>query len=777
MSEAAMQTWILEETGIPLDSMRKQESLFAQGNGTFGWRGTYEEGFGGDTGDTVEGTYLNGFYETYPLRYPESAYGFPHTGQAMLNVMNAKWIRILADGEAVEMDASRVSEYTRSLDFRSGVLERRFTFRTSLGKRLKVRLRRLISLTYPRRGVILLEIVPDAEMRIEIVSGLDMRVRNRSAADDPRVGSDLPDNNYQTIRAGHESSVLFALQRTLRSGQTIACAAGHHCAVQGSFAEEDGLLTLHFTLIAVAGEIITLEKRIAYAASETREMPSEGVLSQAMDEVDPSRAIPFDTLLAENQDFLSDFWDKADIEVEGDEALQLGLRFNSFHILQSVGRDGRTNIAAKGLTGEGYEGHTFWDTEIYVIPALLTARPDICRSLLTYRYWQLDAARARAREMGHSKGALFAWRTINGNECSAYFPAGTAQYHIDGDIAYAVQQYLYATGDYGFLFEMGAELMFETARLWLDLGHYCPQKGGAFCIDTVTGPDEYTAIVNNNFYTNRMARENLWMAAAAYLQMKAEAPEALEELARRISLSEDEPAEWQRAGDNMMFPYDEAAGVNLQDDSFLYKADWDFEGTRGQRPLLLHFHPLVIYRHRVLKQADTVLADLLFDQYVDEQQIRRDFLYYEPLTTHDSSLSACAHSMAACRIGMLDKAYDYFSRTARADMDDHQGNTGDGVHIANMAGTSMCMRYGFGGMRLRGDGLLLRPVIPPQWKSYTFNITYRGRLLHVRVDHETVSVTLKQGEPITLTCYEEKIRLSAGECVDIAARGGLEEDT
>jgi len=757
-----MQTWMIEETSIPLDVMRKQESLLAQGNGTFGWRGTFEEGF---EGDTLEGTYLNGFYEEYPVCYPEIAYGYPQTGQTMLNVANAKWMRIFADGEAVGMRSSRVTEYRRALDFRTGVLERHFTYRTRAGKCLEVRLRRLISFTHPKRGAIYFEAVPDKGMRIEILSGLQTRVRNQSAKDDPRAGGHLPDNNFKTVKAGHNGDALYALQHTLRSRQQIACAADHQCGVQGNYAEEDGLLTLRFMFDTCAGEAVTLEKRIAYTAEICGDKSPEDVLSQALSEVDARHALGFDELLAENRAYLSDFWGKADIKIEGDDALQLGLRFNSFHILQSVGRDGRTNIAAKGLTGEGYEGHTFWDTEMFVIPALLTTRPDICRSLLAYRYRQLDAARARAREMGHRTGALFAWRTIGGGECSTFFPAGTAQYHIDGDIAYAVKQYLFATDDRTFLYDMGAELLFETARLWADLGHY-RRKDGAFCIDMVTGPDEYTAMVNNNFYTNRMARENLWTAHMAYLRMREEAPEALEALARRIGLSDGEPVEWKRAGDHMAFPYDEETGVCLQDDSFSDKADWDFDGTWEQRPLLLHFHPLVIYRHRVLKQADTVLADLLFDQYVDSAQIRRDFLYYEPLTTHDSSLSACTHSMVACRIGMLDKAYDYFLRTACTDLDDHQGNTRDGVHIANMAGTSMCMRYGFGGMRLREDGLLLRPVIPGRWRSYAFHLTYRGRLLHIRVDQETVRMTLKEGAPMTLTCYEEKICLTLGECVE-----------
>lgn len=748
-----MNTWILEETHIPSQDMRKQESLFAQGNGYLGWRGAFEEGA---CGDSLEGNYINGFYETYPIKYPEIAYGYPETGQTMLNIMNGKWLRIEVDGEQLHMRPEQVRDYHRSLDFRDGVLRRTFVYTAQGGQRLRCTFERLISFTHVHCGAIRLRLeMLEGTGVMRILSGLDTRVHNQVADKDPRVGAHLPENCFETLEAGAENGTLYASQRTLRSGLHIVCAVHHQDAEAMTYAEQNGLHTYAREATLSAGDVIALEKTIAYFEVDQP--------AQAIDEARSVGALGFDALVAENAAFLADHWQAADIEVTGDDTMQQGIRFNGFHILQSVGRDGLRNIAAKGLTGEGYEGHYFWDTEMFVIPALLYSKPEICRALLSYRVAHLDEARARARQMNHRRGALFPWRTIGGEECSTFFPGGTAQYHINGDIAYALRSYVLATGDEAFLHEGGAELLFETARLWIEAGHFNPRKGGQFCIDGVTGPDEYTAIVNNNFYTNRIARENLWYACKIYAQWQKECPDALSDLASRIGMDAAEPATWQEAADRMFFPYDEQLGIFLQDDSFADKADWDFAGTPADHhPLLLHYHPLVLYRHKVLKQADTVLADLLFDEYLDSAQIQRDYAYYEPLTTHDSSLSACAYSMVACRIGALEKAYRYFLRTARTDLDDHKGNTRDGVHIANMAGTTMCLLNGFAGLRVRLDGLSLWPQLPTQWEGFALTVRYKECMLRIAVKKQGITLSLLSGDSLVITCYDEPITLVAG---------------
>lgn len=750
-----MNTWKLEEFEFHSNDNLKLESLFSQGNGYLGWRGTFEEGI---KSNSLEGTYINGFYESFPIKHPEIAYGYPETGQSMLNLMNGKIIQIFIDKEMAHLGDEQSNNYYRGLDFRSGVLTRSFSYRTKTGKEVDIAFKRLISFKQSHCAAIHCTVIPrNFSGSIIIRTALSKEAHNQSAGEDPRVGTHLPANCFEPEQMGIQDTRLYLSARTKREKFPLACAVEHDFPIPGrvTHRETDQLLQLCYEVKAEQNESVTFTKYLAYYGKA--DSGGENTLSLCMDAVSCVKGCSFAELAAENQQFLDEYWNAADIQIEGDDILQQGLRFNGFHIIQSVGRDGKRSIAAKGLSGEGYEGHYFWDTEMYVIPSLLYSNPKICRELLSFRYYTLDAACRRAREMGHKEGALYPWRTIGGVECSSYFPGGTAQYHINGDIALAIENYTQATGDQEFLLEQGADILFQTARLWYDLGHYSNEKHGKFCIDCVTGPDEYTAVVNNNFYTNRIARENLWYASYVYNWMHAQHRGRLVEIKREIGLRDTEPELWKKAGDDMYFPYDKDLQIDLQDDSFSAKAEWDFKNTpKDQYPLLLHFHPLVIYRHKVLKQADTVLADFILDKYQDAGQIKRNYDYYESYTTHDSSLSACVHSIMAARIGYLDKAYNYFMKTARMDLDDKKGNTKDGLHIANMAGASMCIINGFGGLRQWNGNLILRPVKPEKWRQYSFKIRFQGSLLQVTVADE-VKVTLLEGREQTITLYDKKI--------------------
>ncbi|RME62075.1 MAG: glycoside hydrolase family 65 protein, partial [Alphaproteobacteria bacterium] len=401
------------------------------------------------------------------------------------------------------------------------------------------------------------------------------------------------------------------------------------------------------------------------------------------------------------------------------------MRFNVFQLLQAAGRDGETSVAAKGQTGEGYEGHYFWDAEIFALPVFVFTAPEIARALLLYRCNRLNGARAHARAMGHAKGALFPWRTIGGRECSAYFPAGSAQYHINADIAYALRQYVEATGDEAFLFGHGAELLFETARIWTQIGFHDPRHGERFCIHEVTGPDEYTAMVNNNFYTNAMAAAHLDYACAVAARMKAADAAAFQALAARLALGEEEIAAWRRAADNMWLPHDDTLGIVAQDDSFLDKKVWDFAATPAAHyPLLLHYHPLTLYRHQVCKQADAVLAMVLLPDCAEPAVMARSFDYYEAITVHDSTLSPGAFAIAACAVGAMAKIYDYFTFAAQIDLADLHGNTGHGLHMASMASSWLCVAHGFAGMRTLGGHLRFRPLLPPPLAGYRFRLLF-----------------------------------------------------
>lgn len=755
----AAEPWRIRETVYDPTRAFLHETLFTLGNGWIGLRGTPDEGTVGAPGATLEGTYLNGFYDTEPIRYPENAYGLARVNEFMLNVPNAKRVAVVVDGERFALDTGRVVAYERTLNLKTGLVVRTVEWETAGGKRLRIASRRLVA--FERKHVAALEyaVTPlNFAGTVRILADIDADVTNLQAGDDPRVGSAL--TGPSLIETGREvgSQDVLLLQRTRHSGFTLATATD--CVVAGAPVVRVAPAGLGHAFDAdlAEGATFTLHKYIAYASS--RDMAPDACGPHARAELAAARAAGFDALAREQVAYLARFWADADVAIGGDDALQQGVRFNQFHLLQSVGRDGRTNIAAKGVTGEGYEGHYFWDTEIYVFPFFLFSRPEIARALLQYRYNGLPKARERARQMAHAKGALYPWRTIAGEECSAYFPAGTAQYHINADVAYSIRLYLLATDDVDFMAAQGAEIVLETARIWTGIGNY--DRQGRFCIHAVTGPDEYTAIVNNNTYTNAMARMHMTFAADVAERLRAERPGDFARLAAAIDLADAEIAAWRAASAAMLLPYDEALGIHAQDDSFLSKQPWDFANTPKENyPLLLHYHPLVIYRHQVCKQADVVLALLLLSNEFRLEDKRRDFDFYERVTTHDSSLSSCIFSIVASEIGERKKAYDYFMETARLDLDNTHGNTQTGVHTAAMAGTWLGVAYGFAGMRLDDAGLRFAPTLPDRWTGYRFRVQVRGALLDIAVDAAGTDYRLLRGERLAFAHGGTTIELDA----------------
>jgi alpha,alpha-trehalose phosphorylase len=754
--------WGIRESGFDTASHFLHETLFALGNGYIGLRGTFEEGYSGPAGTSLDGTYLNGFYESEPIVYPETAFGLARTNQFMLNVPNAKGIELWLGDERFDPLAGTLGHYERSLDFRTGVLQRSLEWTSASGKRVAIRSRRVVPFTHKHLFAIEFEVTPlNFSGPVRLLSTVDGAVQNQQAGDDPRVGSAVSGPALQTVRVEQDESISALIQRTHNSGFTLVSAidSAVQCDAPVRLANQrrGERAGQGFEVDALAGQRIRLTKFGSYYSS--RDYPLEELLPRARATLAQATAAGFEALCAEQARFLADFWDHADVEILGDDALQQGIRFNQFHLLQSVGRDGRTNIAAKGVTGEGYEGHYFWDTEIYIFPFFLYSKPEIARKLLEYRYAGLEQARERARQMSHARGALYPWRTIAGGECSAYFPAGTAQYHINADIAYSIKLYYEATGDLAYMAQAGAEIVLETARIWLGIGSF--DRNGRFCINEVTGPDEYTALVNNNYYTNAMAQMHLRFAADMADTIGRECPSDFERIVRATGLDDGEPAEWRRAADLMVLPYDGELGIHEQDDSFLSKKVWDFAATPKQNyPLLLHYHPMVIYRHQVCKQADVVLALLLLSDQFTLEDKRRDFDYYEAVTTHDSSLSSCIFSIIASEVGYHDKAYDYFMETARLDLDNTHGNTHYGVHTAAMAGTWMGVAYGFGGMRVSGGALRFAPTLPAQWQHYQFKIELRGTQLQVRVDRERVEYTLLQGDALGFSHRGRQVALT-----------------
>ena len=754
MAKFAFEPWAVTEEGFSAAALPENESVFALGNGFIGLRGNLEEGAASGA-DTIQGSFLNAVFDSEPIRYGETAYGYAKNHETICNVMDAKSLTLFADGERLDLGASVVSAHRRVLDLRGGLLRRSFTWRTRSGAVLEAETERLVSL--PRQAL------ASARLRVRCVSGAcALRIESAIAPaviaegdpNDPRNAAGK-DRSLLALRPEAEGALLAMGQRTKNSGFAICCAVEHRSPLP--FRTETGRDRVRWIAEAAlsAGEALCVEKSICYGAlrggdDETLRAETKKSCREAPD---------FDTLAEEQRAFLDTFWDNAFLEIRGDDALLQGLRFNLFHLLQAAGRDGARNIAAKGLTGEGYEGHTFWDTESYILPVFIHTDPALARKLLEYRYAMLPQARARARVMGHAQGALFPWRTIDGEECSAYFPAGTAQYHIDGDIAHAVWEYFEATEDLDFLAKCGAELLAECARLYRDLGCFSEEKGGRFVINGVTGPDEYNVLVNNNVYTNRVAEESFRDAAAALALLREKAPADERRLRESLALRPEEEASWLEAAEKMYYP-PARQGIVPQDDAFLDREPWPPESIPAeQKPLLLHFHPLTIYRRRICKQADLILAMVRWSGDHTLEEKKRNFAFYDSVTTHDSSLSMAVFSILAAEIGQTDKAYDYFMASARLDLDDMHHNTRDGLHMANMAGTWLGLTQGFGGMRCRGGMLSFAPSCPPQWESYSFRVLWRGRLIQLDVVEASARCTLLRGDPITVLLNGEELAL------------------
>jgi alpha,alpha-trehalose phosphorylase len=760
-----LHAWCIRETAFDTASNFLDETLFALGNGYIGLRGTLEEGYSGPAGTSLDGSYLNGFYESEPITYPETAYALARTNQFMLNVPNAKGVGLWLEDERFDVLSGQVEDYERKLDFRTGVLERSLVWISPQGRRAAIRSRRLVSFANKHLFAIEFSVTPlNFSGSVKLVSSIDGAVKNQEAGDDPRVGSAVSGPVLHLLGTELEPHYSALVQRTHNSGFMLVSAALSEVSAphQQGAAQDELRLEQIYVLPAAQGAEILLTKYGSYYSSRDY---AEGELSQrSRDTLHAARAAGFDALAAEQASYLADFWAQADVEIAGDDALQQGIRFNQFHLLQSVGRDGKTNISAKGVTGEGYEGHYFWDTEIYIFPFFLYNKPEIARKLLEYRYAGLPFARERARQMSHARGALYPWRTIAGEECSAYFPAGTAQYHINADIAYSIKLYMEATGDEAYLLQYGAEIVMETARIWTGIGSF--NRAGRFVINEVTGPDEYTALVNNNYYTNAMAQMHLNFAASIAERLSGSYPEEFARIAAAIQLDANEPAAWRRAAGLMLLPYDDALQIHEQDDSFLSKKVWDFANTPKENyPLLLNYHPMVIYRHQVCKQADVVLALLLLSDKFTLEDKRRDFDYYEAVTTHDSSLSSCIFSIIASEVGYHDKAYNYFMETARLDLDDTHGNTHYGVHTAAMAGTWMGVAYGFAGMRVVEGEVSFAPTLPQQWQHYQFRIHLHGCLLQVRVSAGKTEYKLLHGDVLAFTHRGDRVEVTASSPV------------
>ncbi|HTV11075.1 MAG TPA: glycosyl hydrolase family 65 protein [Acidimicrobiales bacterium] len=757
--------WLVRETALHLDVLAQSESVFALSNGHIGLRGNLDEG----EPHGLPGTYLGSFCELRPLLSAESAYGQPGSSETVVNVTNGKLIRLLVDDEPLDVRYGRLLEHERVLDFREGALYRHALWESPGRRTIALRTTRIVSLTQRAVAAISYEVsATDHPVRVvvqsELVANEELPEPGQSTTSgivpDPRAAAVLKAPLVGVSQASSALQVLL-VHGTRLSGQRMAALMDHEILeIPGDHQErtevwaDKGRVTI--TALLAPGEKVHVIKYLAYGWSEERSLPA--LEDQVAGAAYAARHTGFEGLLAAQRAYLDQFWDRADIEVHEDQEVQQAARFALFQILQAGVRAEQRAIPAKGLTGPGYDGHAFWDTETFVLPVLTATAPDAAADALIWRQSTLPQARKRAVQLGR-RGAAFPWRTILGEECSGYWPASLAAFHVNADIAHAAVRYLEATGNED-MAPVATELVVETARLWLSLGHFDDDHG--FRVDGVTGPDEYSAIADNNIYTNLMAQANLTDAALL--------AERYPDAAAQLSVSREEVTAWRKAAGQIVVPFDKELGVHQQSEGFTRHQPWDFAATKDdQYPLLLHFSYFDLYRSQVVKQADLVMAMYLRGDAFSAEEKERNFRYYEAITVRDSSLSACIQSIVAAELGYMDLAYDYLREAALMDLEDLEHNTRDGLHMASLAGSWLALVAGLGGMRQSDGKLNFSPRLPARLGRVSFRVVWRGSRLAVAVTASSAVYSSRGplpgafSEPITLHHYGEAISLRPGE--------------
>jgi alpha,alpha-trehalose phosphorylase len=731
--EFPVEPWSIREKHLDLDLIAQTESVFALSNGHLGLRGNLDEG----EPHGLPGTYLNSFYELRPLPYAENSYGNPESSQSIVNVTNGKLIRLLVDDEPFDVRYGQLSSHERVLDMRAGTLTREVTWRSPAGKAVNVRSTRLVSFT--QRSVAAIEFVVEAvddEVRVVIQSELVANEEMPKQGNDPREAAAMQSPLVAMVQDQFEHGAVL-VHRTHNSELVMAAATSHLFEGPDSLQVETSVskdwARTSVVCVLQPGETLTVQKFLAYGWSAVRSQ--EAVRDQVSAAGFGARATGFEGLLTEQRAYLDEFWDAADVEVEGDDEIQQAVRFGLFHVLQAGARAEGRCIAAKGLTGPGYDGHTFWDTEGFVLPVLTYTQPDAAAHALRWRHSTLDLALARAETLG-LRGAAFPWRTIRGQECSGYWPAGTAAMHITADISAAIARYTAATGDLSLETDGGVEVLVQSARLWMSVGNL--GIDGRWHIAGVTGPDEYTALVDDNIFTNLAAAHNLAEAADACDRQPA--------IAGDLGVDPQEVASWRAASDAVALPYDDTLQVHQQSLGFTRLPEWDFTASVGKYPLLLSAPYFDIYRRQVAKQADLELATYWFGHHFSDLDKARIVDYYEPRTVRDSSLSACIQAVMCAEAGHLELAHDYAYEAALIDLHDLHHNSRDGLHIASLAGAWIALVGGFGGMRDYQGSLAFDPALPVGLSRLCFSVRWQGKRLKVDVVGQQVTYSVRDGD-------------------------------
>jgi alpha,alpha-trehalose phosphorylase len=739
--------WQLVESEFRPNRSLYWESMLAVTNGVIGVRGNLEEE--ADGVESYAATQINGIYGFIPYFYMWRFSGFPERGHAVLNACEWTRVRLEVNGERFDVLHAGVKMHRRWLDMSSGTMHRECVWTTSGGIEVTVRSRRLASMARRHAAALEFSVEVSRPCRVFLETTTDCSPLSRAVGSKPGFDFQGWTQRGEAVCA-RQISATSAQQ--LASGFRVRFFAG---AQSPDF--RDAVCTHRAAVDAVPAVPVVLSKTAVFFSDlETPADRLENVLDDAVAELPP-----MDGIFDEQAAWWRSYWEKADVQIEGDDLDQLGVRLSLFHNRQSCPDDGFRSVSANGQTGDNYGGHVFWDTEQYVAKPLLYTEPESVRGLLEYRYRILDKARERARQLGR-KGAEYSWNSINGEECGHVFEAATGQHHLQSDIAWAIDRYVDASGDREFLYAMGAEILFETARFLRDRGAFSEYRGG-FVLNAVCGPNEYGCGVDNNAYTNYMMQWHFETAARIYEQMRDEVPGRLAGLAERIALTPEEAADWKATAPQVYLPWDEKLGIVPQDDAFLGHDPVDMSTIPLHTDIRTLVHPLDLWRMQLIKQADTVLLMHLMRHKFDSETVRRCYEYYEPKTNHGSSLSACMHAVVAADIGKTEDAYHFFRESALMDINDLKSNTNGGVHSACLGGTWMAVVNGFGGLRDDTGSLSFNPVLPDKWSRLAFQVVWHGTRIGVELRRNETVYRHLDGSAVSFRHNDQTVELKAGD--------------
>ena len=758
--------WSIIEEGFEPERVKSSESLFSLGNGAMGQRANFEEQY---SGPTFQGNYIAGVYYPDKTKVGWWKNGYPETFAKVLNAPNWIGINVNINGEALDLYRCKsVRDYRRELNMQEGHYERSFTAVMQNDLEISVRVTRFLSIERDELGAINYELeVLNSDAEIVFQPYIDSGITNEDA--------NWEEKFWKTLEVQNEERQGFIISKTLKTEYHVCTYMESRLLKNGKIlnispegSSEEEKISHHYATKVKKGEKVSLHKFAGYVTDMNHERP--GLIDAAKGVLEEAFETGFKNLLQEQKQAWAGIWEMADISIEGDVKAQQGIRFNIFQLNQTyLGKDARLNIGPKGFTGEKYGGSTYWDTEAYCIPFYMATKDqEVARNLLTYRYSHLDKAIENAEKLGFSNGAaLYPMVTMNGEESHNEWEITFEEIHRNGAMIVAINRYVNFTGDYEYIPKKGLEVMIAIARFWQQRATFSTQKE-KYVILGVTGPNEYENNVNNNWYTNYIAKWCMEFCFENLEKVKTEYTTDYDRIMKKTSLTEEEIQNIKDVAEKMYFPYSEKYQVFLQQDGFLDKEIIPVsELSKSQRPINQKWSWDRILRSCYIKQADVLQGFYFFENHFSYEELERHFDFYEPLTVHESSLSPCVHSIQAAVLGRMEQAYEFYLRTSRLDLDDYNNEVKEGCHITSMAGTWMSIVEGFGGMRVVDGKLSFNPRIPEQWKSYSFKVNFRGQILKINVSPGQTSFTLEGEKPLELYVKGELVTVEPNNLVTI----------